>query len=183
VDLKALKSHDADDAFELNLAPMLAMMVCLIPILLLSVVFVNVSIIETPIPQVVEKAIAKDRKKKDRDVEISLSLAKEKGFKIKVIDKRGKNHEISVAMNDGGFDYDKLHSEIVKVKIKYPDVFRLELMPADGVSYDEIVKTMDEVRKAKKDDPKVTLVDEETKKKVETDILFPDVVFANVVEG
>ena len=47
-----------DATFELNLAPMLDIIVSIVPMLLMSVAFVHVTVIDTPVPQVVEKAIA-----------------------------------------------------------------------------------------------------------------------------
>ena len=42
---------------------------------------------------------------------------------------------------------------------------------------------MDEVRRIKTDDSKVTFMDSETNEAVTTDLMFPDVIFANVLEG
>ena len=63
---------DGEASFDLDLSPMLSLMVCLIPIMLLATVFLKVTIVESDIPQVVEKAIKEDRKKKDRDILIKL---------------------------------------------------------------------------------------------------------------
>ena len=53
---------EEEESMELDLAPMLAMMVSLIPILLLSTVFVRLAMIDSPLPQVVAKAIEKQKK-------------------------------------------------------------------------------------------------------------------------
>ena len=59
-----LTQEQDTSAYELDLSPMLALMVTLIPIMLLATVFVRVTVIESSLPQVVEKAIQEDRNKK-----------------------------------------------------------------------------------------------------------------------
>ena len=51
------------------------------------------------------------------------------------------------------------------------------------VPYQDIVSVMDEARNVKESEPKIKLLDKETNKTVETDVMFPDVVFSNVMEG
>ena len=60
--MRALKSRIDDSTFELNLAPMLDIIVSIIPMLLLSVVFTRITVIDTPVPQAVEQAVAENTK-------------------------------------------------------------------------------------------------------------------------
>jgi biopolymer transport protein ExbD len=176
-------SRAEDSTFEINLAPMLDIIVSIIPMLLLSVVFIRVMVIDTQVPQVVQKAIEKDRQKENRDVSISVHISSKEG--IKLITKRdGAVQETKVAaLSDGALDVKNLHLEIVKMKQQFPEVFRLELHPDEDVAYNDIVAVMDQVRTRTNTDPKVSFKDEESGKMVETDLLFPDVVFGNVVGG
>ncbi|MCH2532894.1 MAG: biopolymer transporter ExbD [Bdellovibrionales bacterium] len=173
---------DGEASFELDLSPMLSLMVCLIPIMLLATVFLKVTIVETDIPQVVEKAIEEDRKKKDRDILIKVVMMKDTGFQLKVtIDgKSAKN--VTIPKKQEQWDLDSLHQQLVQVKQQFPKIFRLDLTPAPDIKYDEIIKVIDEARSLKSDDPKVYLENEENKK-VAIDVMFPDVVFGNVIEG
>lgn len=173
---------DGDGSFELDLSPMLSLMVCLIPIMLLATVFLKVTIIESDIPQVVEKAIQEDRDKKDRDILIKLVMMKDRGFELKVTIDGKTATNLNIPKKQNEWDLTSLHNQLAKVKQQHPKIFRLDLTPAVDIKYDEIIKVIDEARSLSKDDPKVYLENEE-KKKVAIDVMFPDVVFGNVIEG
>lgn len=174
---------DSDSTFELDLAPMLALMVTLIPVMLLSTAFVKVKVIETALPQVVEKALKEDRNKKDRQISVDLSMSKRRGFYLKVlVDGRVRNKK-RLSRQNGQWNLEGLHKELVRVKRKFPKTFRLNLTPAENVPYDDIVKVMDAARRTNDNDPEIYLQDEEKGKKVKVELMFPDVVFSNVVEG
>lgn len=161
---------------------MLALMVTLIPIMLLSTVFVRVTIIDTPLPQVVQKALEEDRNKKDRIITVALDM-KDNGFTLQLKSDGKVVKNIELPKKGDGWDLAGLHTEVVRIKKEHPDVFRMDLNPEKVVPYSEIVKVMDEVRQTRSEDPKIYILDKQTNQHVETDLMFPDVVFANVVEG
>ncbi|MCB0365113.1 MAG: biopolymer transporter ExbD [Bdellovibrionaceae bacterium] len=175
-------SSTIESSFELDLAPMLALMVTLIPIMLLSTVFVRVTIIDTPLPQVVQKALEEDRNKKDRIITVALDM-KDNGFTLQLKSDGKVVKNIELPKKGDGWDLAGLHTEVVRIKKEHPDVFRMDLNPEKVVPYSEIVKVMDEVRQTRSEDPKIYILDKQTNQHVETDLMFPDVVFANVVEG
>lgn len=179
--MKPIKSRVEDSTFELNLAPMLDIIVSIVPMLLMSVAFVHVTMIETPVPQVVEKAIAAANEKNKDLIQVTLSVSKKSGFRF-IVNDRGVNRETTVALKADQFDLEGLHKEVLSLKQSYPDVFRLELNPEEDVPLNEIVAVMDQVRSASSAEPKVTFKDE-AGKPIETNLLFPDVVFGNVVGG
>jgi len=177
-----MKKARMDDAtFDLNLAPMLDIIVSIIPMLLLSVVFVEITVIETPVPQAVERAMAAADENKN-EVQISLGVSKNEGFKLTVLED-GKSNETTIGLQGTEFDYKGLHKQLVDVKLKHPNIFRLELNPEEGVKLQVITKVMDSVRKKSKTDPQIFFTDKETGKQVETDLMFPDIVFGNVAGG
>lgn len=167
-----------DSTFDLNLAPMLDIIVTVIPMLLLSVAFVQVKMIETPIPQMVADAQMKEQK--NPLVSFHLKMDRELGFNLVVNDK-GQVKEQKLPMKAGHFDFDGLTTMAAQVKRVYPDHFRLELAPGETVSVNEIVKVMDSVRKAPATMAKFSFKDEKSGQAVETDLMFPDVTFSNVV--
>jgi len=180
---KMKKSEDIEANFELDLSPMLALMVCLIPIMLLSTVFVKVTVIETPLPQAVQKAIEEDRNKKDRQIDVSLEMKNNKTLAL-IVKQDGKV-EVQKSLTSVGdqWNFGELNSLLVEVKKAHPKVFRLSLFPSESIAYEEIVKLMDEVRTVKDDKVKLYITDDETKEQVETNIMFPDVIFGNILEG
>lgn len=178
---RGFSSRVEDSTFELNLAPMLDIIVSIVPMLLMSLAFVHVSVIDTPVPQAVEKAMAAQNDKKDV-VAVTLHVSKQSGFRFSVVDK-GATKETVVALKDAKLDLAGLHKETLTLKQSYPDVFRIELNPAEDVALDDIVKVMDEVRNITKGEAKVTFKDVDTGKPVETNLMFPDIVFGNVAGG
>lgn len=178
--MRKYRPSETDATFELNLAPMLDIIVSIVPMLLISVVFVQVAMVETPVPQAVQKAMVEAENK--NDVQIQLSVLPESAFKIQVMHK-GKTQDINVGKKDNDFDFEGLHKQMIALKQTYPDVFKMELHPSEEVPLEKIIMTMDKVRTRAKDDPILYFTDTETGKKVETDLIFPDVVFGNVAGG
>jgi hypothetical protein len=169
---------------------MLDIIVSIIPMLLLSVVFVDITVIETPIPQAVEKAVAAANEKNKDLVQVRMGVAADKSVSITIVD-RGETKEYSVSSlksPDGVVktDLEGLHGKVMAIKKEYPDVFRMELNPSDSVPLNEIVGVMDAVRTTRAADGqqvKVSFVDSTTGKSIETNLLFPDIVFGNVAGG
>ena len=181
--LKRRKRKNEEGTFELNLAPMMDMFVTIIPFMLLSAVFMQLMIIDVPLPQPVAKAVQDDREKKDREVSITVNLGKDGKSEVVLTDVNGKRQVTGLAAVAGEFDYDKIHAKLVDIKLDHPKVFRLEMNPADGVPYKAIVALMDVSRNLLPTDPKVFIVDHVKKEKAEVQLLFPDIVLANLLEN
>jgi biopolymer transport protein ExbD len=168
--------------FELDLAPLLSVMVKLVPVLLISSAFVQVMVIETELPQAVKEAL--DQQEKDKNLaSIQLDVSRKDGIKV-IIAKEGQQ-KVDVVPNtsDGSFDLKGLHKELQKVKAENPKVFRIEVAPEGNVSYKELVRIMDEARKSRDKDVRFPVWDSQKGQEVETDYMFPDVVFSNMMEG
>ena len=179
--MKIFTRRSEDSTFELNLAPMLDIIVSIVPMLLLSVAFVHVTVIDTPVPQAVERAIAAANEKNKDQVQVSVRLSSKEGLRF-VINDKGKTRESVVAMKENKLDLVAIHKEALSIKQAYPDVFRLELNPDEGVPLEDIVAVLDNVRTTNSGEPKVVFKDE-TGKPIETNLIFPDVVFGNVAGG
>ncbi len=178
--MRNFKARVDDSTFDLNLAPMLDIIVSIVPMLLLSVVFVQITVVETPIPQAVEKAMIEQEKKDE--IQISLHISKATGFRLTVTDK-GQSRDKNIALKAGLLDLPGLKAEAVQLKQQYPNVFRVELNPDETIALNEIVSVMDQIRTRGKDEPKFQFTDVETGKPLETELIFPDVVFGNVAGG
>lgn len=170
-----------ESTFDLNLAPMMDMMVTIIPFLLLSAAFVSMVVIEVPLPQAVANAIEKDRKNEKPEATVALNVAKSGDAILTVTSPQGKAQKIEIKAQNGKADTDLLHKKLVEVKQQYPEIFKLELNPEDGVDYKSIVAVMDASRRMEKQDPKVYIMDPVKKEKAEVPLLFPDVVLANLI--
>lgn len=166
--------------FELDLAPLLAVMVKLVPVLLVSSAFIQVMTVETDLPQAVKEAIQQQEQKPTANIKIEASKAK--GIQV-IVQKGGQQKVENVPMKDGKFDYPTLHTTLQKIKTENPEVFKIELAPESDVSYKDVVKMTDEARRSR--DKKITfpVFNAKENKTVQTDYMFPDVVFTNVFEG
>lgn len=167
--------------FELDLAPLLAVMVKLVPVLLVSTAFVQTSVIESELPQVVQQAI-QDNKDKNNETSIALYVGKDNGFEIQVISSN-KTDVIKIPNANSQLNYADLHKKLIEVKKQNPNVFKIELRPEDNISYDQLVKVMDEARSAKDSNLKFPVTDKKTGAVQETNYMFPEIVFANMLEG
>jgi biopolymer transport protein ExbD len=166
-------SHEA--TFDLNLAPMMDMLVSIIPFMLLSATFMQIMLISTPLPTPVAQALAADRANNQREVVIKVVMENKTGFVLEVTDTSNKTVKETILKKAGQFDYESLHKKLVEAKQKFPKIFRLELNPDEMVDYKSIVKVMDSARDMENADPKI-LIDNAA-----TPLLFPDVVLSNLM--
>lgn len=167
--------------FELDLAPLLAVMVKLVPVLLVSSAFVQVMTVETDLPQAVKQAI-EQQEKKETPTTIQVKASAKDGLIVTVL-KSGAEKVQSIPLKEGEFDFNQLHLSLQKIKSENPEVFKIELTPDDSVAYKDIVRITDEARRSR--DKKVTfpVLDSKENKTVMTDFMFPDVVFTNIFDG
>lgn len=172
-------NHNSE--FELDLAPLLAVMVKLVPVLLVSSAFVQMMIIETELPQVVQQALA--QQDINPKVSISMEIDKKQGVSI-IVNESGNEKIKQISMKEKNeFDFEKIHLAVQEIKKMHPEIFKIQISPSEDVSYKDIVKIMDEVRKAKSTDVSFPVKDEKTGKTTSTDYMFPEVIFANTLEG
>lgn len=166
--------------FELDLAPLLAVMVKLVPVLLLSSAFIQVMVVETDLPQAVKEAIQKQEEKPTANIQIKASM--KEGLHV-VVQKGGAQKVEAVPLKDGHFDFQSLHKTLQRVKSDNPEVFKVEMAPDSDVPYRDVVRITDEARRSR--DKGVTFPVKDTKenKIIMTDFMFPDVVFSNVFDG
>lgn len=178
------RRHD-DGTFELQLTSMIDIFTIMVFFLLkgFAAVALGLVFLDAQVPQPVQAALEKDRSKKDRDIVLTVDIQSNRSLSIEVTVNGAQNHKVVVPPQGKEFDLAKFHNEIVGLKIKHPEVFRIDVNPNEQISYREIISVMDQVRTRGAKDPKVFIQDEATKKQVETNLLFPDVVFGNVMEG
>lgn len=166
--------------FDLDLAPLLAVMVKLVPILLLSSAFVQVMMIESDLPQAVKEAMVKpDDKKPKAAVQMAVDA---KGIKV-IVSYQGSQTTEAVPMVGGSYDYQSLHKVLQKIKTQYPNTFTIEMAPEGNVPYKDVVKMMDEARRSRDKNVKFPIYDSKENKQTMTDYMFPDVVFSNMMDG
>lgn len=167
--------------FELDLAPLLAVMVKLVPVLIASSAFVQVMIVESDLPQAVKEQIQQEKDDKNDLPQLSLLLTKDQ--LLFTLSHKGNTEEKRIAGRDGVFDLKTVHQMFVEAKTKYPSTFKLDFKPSPDFPYAEMMKIMDEARRAKKDGLNFEFKNPSTGEISKTNYMFPEIVFANVLEG
>lgn len=175
--MRFAKTRANDATFDLNLAPILDIIVSIVPLLLLSVAFVQVKMIDTSVPQVVAEAAQRAEEKSQTSV--SLKVSKSKGFTFEVT-KDGKKTPVDVPNKNGTWDMDALNAAGFAIKQKSPEVFRIDLAPEADVNLNELVIVMDKLRRSP-EGQKVAFVDPANGQRMETELMFPNVLFGNVL--
>lgn len=137
---RSRRRHTADP--EINITAFMNLMVVLVPFLLITAVFSQISILElnlpatTPAPQqqddkkpiVLEVLIYKNR----------LEVVDRQTGPLKIIPDIGNNH-----------DYDTMVKTLKAVKNRFPDITEITLLLEANTPYDVLVTTMDKVRLTK----------------------------------
>lgn len=175
--MRTLKTRAVDSTFDLNLAPILDIIVSIVPLLLLSVAFVQVKMIDTSVPQVVAEAAQRANEKTETSV--ALKVSKNKGFTLEVT-KNGKTVPTEIPNRNNQWDLEALQAAAFAAKSSSPEVFRLDLNPEADVNLSDLVVVMDKLRR-NPDAKKTSFKDPASGQVVETELMFPNVLFANVV--
>lgn len=173
-------NHNSE--FELDLAPLLAVMVKLVPVLLVSSAFVQMMIVETELPQVVQQALqAQDNNPKS--AQLAIELSKKDGVRFIMTENDKQKVEVVSLNSKQEFDLPTVHAKFQELKKTHPEIFRIELSPEADVSYKEIIGVMDEARRSRSNDVRFPVKDAKTGQETTTDYMFPEVVFANMMDG
>jgi biopolymer transport protein ExbD len=130
------------EAPELNITAFMNLMVVLVPFLLLSAVFTQLSILELNLPPDT-KSQANNNQKKVRNFEVivrkdKLVVADNIGGILKVIDNTGGEH-----------DFSALSVFLTKVKVRFPDKKNISILLEPNIEYELLVRAMDTVREVK----------------------------------
>lgn len=127
---------------DLDLLPIMNLFMVLIPFLLLSAVFVKISVIDIYLPQAMTTPPAKSDKK---PLEILTINVTSKGFTFmglgKTLPKISKQNE--------NYNYKALTKSLIGLKQKYPEGAEVVLLFESTTPYETVVKTMDSSRDAK----------------------------------
>jgi biopolymer transport protein ExbD len=141
---------------DLNIVPMIDMMVILVFFLLFTAVFSNTNILELNLP-----APNSSVPELNKGLELEVIVRKNS---IEIAD-RGTGVLRTLPKKDGEYDYQGLSDYLQFVKSKYQSVMAASVLLEQDIPYDVLVQTMDNVRLFEKDDgPAFTKVE-----------LFPDI--------
>ncbi len=177
------RTRAGDATFDLNLAPVLDIIVSIVPMLLLSVAFVQVKMIEAPTPQVVAEPLQPKEPPKP-EVSASLRVSKQSGFAFEVTDLKGALNTTIVVNVQGQFNFDGLLNAAIKLKGTYPTLQKLQLLPDGDVSFNDLVHIMDQIRQKPMRAPaNLSVTDAAKAQPVQYEYLFPEIIFGSIASG
>lgn len=179
--------HRSKGAEDVNILPIMNLMTILIPFLLLSATFIQLTIIDSALPAAsraverVDKEPSPTPTPEEKKLNLTVFIRND-GFTVAGIggvldiaddktkkDDGEKPQTIIAKKPDGTYDYEKLKEILVRIKEVFPGQNTVILLPAPDIIYDDIIKLMDVARTYKKKQPDGTEIDE---------LLFPSPVLA-----
>jgi len=170
---------------DVDLSPLLALMVTLIPVLLLQTSFATLKMLETSLP-ILSDRVEEDKKKinDDKDkIEFNLNVFIKNDNSVVVetiVDKTKVESKTFKPNGKNEMNMALIKKEILAIKTKYPEQVSAKVTPDDQIKYTQIVKMLDLMRRANNSEA-IKYKDKEGKP-VTTTMLFPDVVFGNISE-
>ena len=163
--------------FELDLAPLLAVMVKLVPVLLISSAFVQHKTVDVGLPAFVQQAKENQEKKQ---ISIEVEITENSNIQIVHREKDKIISEQSITAKESKIDLDSFYGKIFELKSNYPELFSIQLKANGKISLDKVISVMDNCRKSKNKDQTFKMKIPGTGETKETQLMFPDVVFTDV---
>jgi biopolymer transport protein ExbD len=133
---------------DINLIPIMNLFVALIPFLLMSAAFFQLSIVNASVPTVAEDdtIIGVDRIKVNMTVQVKPSGLKLTGGNEALTVQEMRRLRRWLPKTKGEYPYKRFSRFLLKVKKRYRRSDTLILIPDDNNSFDEIVQLMDAAR-------------------------------------
>jgi biopolymer transport protein ExbD len=134
---------------ELDLVPMMSVIVHLIPMLMLSVRFVFLAAVPTKGPVIASKPAANEGELAAQQAKVVSVLVARQGFVVGGNDAADPRIPCKGACAPDTYDYAALTSAMVEAKRLHPTETRVVIAPEPDVSYDTLVRVMDATRSRK----------------------------------
>ncbi len=143
---------------EPDLTPIMNLMVVLIPLLLTSAQFIKLGMIEINLPPAISASEMQNRPKEiDKKLDLSVTIT-DKGFYLAssfAIATSAGGEPTIPKTQDGGYNYEELKKNLVKIKKQAAGVFkdldRIIIVAEPDIDYQIVVSTMDAARMYKSD--------------------------------
>jgi len=160
------QTRRAPEALEPNMAPIMNLMVVLIPLLLSSVQLIKMSMIELNLPPATNKealpALTEKKSKKEAKLELAVTIT-DYGFYVSGPSSvlKSKENKLVIPKKDGNFDYSQLAEHLFAIKGRLKDQYQkteaITIQAEPQIDYQTLVSTMDAARSIRVDGKNVTL--------------------------
>jgi biopolymer transport protein ExbD len=156
-------------------------MVKLVPVLIVSSAFVPIVVIQSELPAPVAAAVSEA--KPNEMPQLELQIHPSRGIQMKLSSGGKTLSELKMAYPQKEDEFKTVQESLARFKRQAPQLFRLDLLPQGNVPYDTIVKIIDAARKSPTKNEKFKFTNPQSGTLEETEYMYPDVVFANTLEG
>ncbi len=167
----------ANQPVTLNLVPMLDALVTLIGFLLYTMSFLAIVSIESPFPISTAREI--EQKIKQKPLQLTVTLRETDAEIWSPFDRIPPKRIPSTA--EGKPDTRAIHEALIAIKMQFKDERNVVIVPYPGMSYDVLIAVMDSLRTLEPTDPTILVKNEKTGVDEQTKLLFPDVIFGNLL--
>ena len=151
------ESFDTDIMHVLNLTPMMDILTVLVVFLLITAVFMSITIMELSVPTNAGGAAAS---KPNFAIEV---IVRKAGLEIA----NGSSVEAAIPKKDDKYDIELLSKMLIRLKAQYPEKEDATVLMEPKIEYDYLIQVMDAVRGAE--------VRAEGSKEVKKIVLFPKI--------
>ncbi|MEH6473224.1 MAG: biopolymer transporter ExbD [Halopseudomonas sp.] len=127
---------------EINITAFLNLMVVLIPFLLLTAAFNQLTVLDLYLPTI---GAADEEQVRDKRPELEVTVRTD----TLVISDRKKGPYLSLEANDGSFDYSAMQNKLLEIKSKYQELTQITLLSEPDIAYNQIIEVMDRVRQTR----------------------------------
>jgi biopolymer transport protein ExbD len=160
------RRHLETESTELNLTPIMNLMVVMIPLLLSSTQFIKIGILELNLPPSVGSTAGFAEKPKEmvRTLDLTVSIT-DRGFYISSaldgLKVGAENGPTIPKQEDGSYDFEVLSQKLYEVKKQaqnaFPDTEAIVIQAERDIGYQILVSTMDAARSISVDGRLITL--------------------------
>ncbi|MFT6917182.1 MAG: biopolymer transport protein ExbD [Motiliproteus sp.] len=127
---------------EINITAFLNLMVVLIPFLLLTTAFNQLTILELYLPA---SNAADEQQLPDAPPELEVIIR----AATLVINDRNQGPYLSLEASNGRFDYAAISRQLLTIKTRHPQLTHISLLAEPEVAYNQIIQVMDSARQTR----------------------------------
>lgn len=162
-----------------NLVPLLDALITIISFLMATMSYFIITSISSPVPLVAQEEQAK--KLNEKPLQLTLSVGAEN---IRIWSPFQRIEAKTFENTPEGLpDFNSIHEYLLEIKNKFPEERQIVVSPHAELTYDVLIALMDVVRLIDKTDSPVFLKDPQSGVDVQTEDLFPEIVFGNLLGG
>ncbi|UCE05889.1 MAG: biopolymer transporter ExbD [bacterium] len=165
----SFRSSRSPEEIEINMTPVMNLMVVLIPLLLSSAQYIKIGVIDLNLPPAVGTSVSQLGAPKETEKKLDLAVTiTEQGFFISsslAIFKNEEGEGPTISLNENGeYNFEELSRKLYKIKMKalknFSDTEKIVIQAEPKINYQLLVNTLDAARSCSIENKTYTLFPE-----------------------